>query len=317
MDDRELFQDAGYLLEEPLEADEWGGLYNGLYVPHNRKVLLRVFPPALASEPGAWELMQAEIQAWARLEHPGVLQVLDWGEIPGRCYVATAMPRGEPLAALLAEDIGVDGADELFASLLVSVEAARQWGVLHLGLGPSNIWVDGGGGVEVGEFGFWYVAREFPGLEVDAGRFKAPEQLNSERASAATDVYSLGLIYVALRGGMGASLDAARGSGLPFGLADSRAVLERCLERQPLVRYRSARELADTLGLRPEEWLYEEYRDCPICRLKKEIQRGASSRSWTIPAVVGSTDAVWVKYIWAAIVALAVGTALVWWLALR
>ncbi len=313
MDDRELLKDAGYLLEEPLEADEWGGLYRGLHVPHNREVMLRVFPKGLAREPGAWELMQAEIQAWARLEHPGVLQALDWGEALGRCYVATVMPRGEPLAAVLAEDIGVDGADEVFANLLVSVEAARQWGVLHLGLGPSNIWVDGDGGVEVGEFGFWYVAREFPGLEAGAGRFQAPEQLHGERASAASDVYSLGLIYVALRLGTGAALDAPRGSGLLVGLADRRAVLERCLERQPLARYRSARELADSLGLRPEEWLYEEYRDCPICRLKEEIQRGASPRA----SAMGSTDAAWVKYAWAAIVALAVVTALVWWLALR
>ncbi len=316
MEDSDLFEDAGYRLDEPLRNDDWGGLYRARYLPHDREVLLRVFPAEIVREAGVWELLLAEIGAWARLDHPGVLQVLDWGKEGGRCFLATSMPVGQPLVAVLLEEQGADDAEHIFANLLVSVEAARQWGVLHLGLGPTNIWVAADHTVEVGEFGFWYVAREFPALRVPSGLFQALEQGEGGHASAATDVYSLGIIYIALRFGLGA---ARRDAPLPVELGDLYPVVARCLERQPLARYRSAGELADALGLRSDEQPCQEYRDCPLCRLKEELQQEASGRDWSVPysgdRSARQTD--WVQYAWIAIIALAFAAALVWWLALR
>ena len=318
MDDSEIFKEYGYSLEELIESDEWGELYRARYLPHDRAVLFRAFPPGITREAGAWELLLAEIQAWARLDHPGVLQVLDWGESPGGHYLSTVMPGGEPLGALLSEECGVAGADEIFTNLLVSVESARQWGVLHLGLGPTNIWVSRDNAVEVGEFGFWYVTREFQRLEIP-GIFPAPEQVSGERAGAATDVYALGLIYVALRFGLGSAREAARGAPLPEELGDLQPVIAQSLERHPLARHRSARELAGALGLQTEEWLHEEYRDCPLCRLKEEIQRDTGARAWSVPyaSETSPRETPWVRYAWIVIILLAVATTLVWWLALR
>jgi eukaryotic-like serine/threonine-protein kinase len=316
----DLFKDTGYRLDEPLRSDGWGQLFRARYLPHDREVLLRAFPQGVMSEEGAWELLVAEIQAWARLDHTGVLQVLDWGAQGDDGYVATEMPAGRPLVSLLSEDDGVDGGRDIFANILVSVEAARQWGVLHLGLGPSNIWVSDDLAAQVGEFGLWYVSREFPALAAETGVFPAPEQGKGGRASAATDVYSLGVIYIALHFGSGAARSAAGGSTLPAGLGDLAPVIARCLDPQPLARYRSAGELADALGMSSSHWLYEEYRDCPLCRLKEEIQGEAAASSWSVPYASGRRPARtvdWVKYAWIAIIAMAFAAALVWWLALR
>ncbi len=317
MDDSDLFSDAGYSLEVPLDEDEWGSLYRATYVPHRREVLLRAFPPGLAREPRAWDLMQAEIGAWARLEHPGIVQALDWGEVSGRCFLAASMPEGRQLGELLGEDSGLEGADDVFMGLLVSMEAARQWGVLHLGLGLSNIWVAPRGAVQVSEFGFWYVAREFPELLPAAPRFAAPEQASGGRTGAATDVYSLGVLYVAMRFGLKAAREASTGDPLPGGLESRMPAVAYCLEREPLARFRSARELAEAFGWVPDEWLYDEHRECPLCRLKSEVQKEASGAAWTIPSSGVKAGDSWVKYAWALIIALAVATAVVWWLALR
>jgi serine/threonine protein kinase len=317
MDDSDFFEDAGYSLQVPLDEDEWGSLYRATYIPHRREVLLRAFPPGLGQEPRAWELMQAEIGAWARLDHPGIVQALDWGEVGGRCFLATSTPRGRQLGELLREDSGLEEADEIFMGLLVSLEAARQWGVIHLGLGPSNIWIAPDGAVQVGEFGFWYVAREFPSLASGTSRFTTPEQASGGRTGAATDVYSLGLIYLALRFGLNAARTAPGASPLPEGLEDRQAAVTCCLEAEPLARFRSAGELARAFGWVPDEWLYEDHRDCPICRLKSEVQRETSGAACTIPSYGRDIGDTWVKYAWALIIALAVATAVVWWLALR
>ncbi|MBU4489841.1 MAG: hypothetical protein KKE79_04320 [Actinobacteria bacterium] len=311
-----LFEDEGYLLEESLAADTWGELYRARYAPHDREVLFRRFPAGLGADTGAWELACAEIQAWARLDHPGILQVLDWGEAAAGPYLVTAMPGGTLLGDILAEEKGVETPDDMFRNLLVSVEAARQWGVLHLGLNLTCVWVAGDGTVEVGEFGLSYVSREFPAHGAADDLFLAPEQSRGQRVSAATDVYALGLFFIALSGGLAEARLAAQGNVVPEGLGELRPVLARCLDEQPLARYRSAGELAGAMGLDPEQWLYEEYRDCPLCRLKSEIERdatlGSKRRRAGLAAAAGE-----LPYLWTAIMALAVVTFLVWWLALR
>jgi eukaryotic-like serine/threonine-protein kinase len=319
MEDSDLLKDAGYGLEAHLQDDHWGGLYRARYLPHDREVLLRLFPAEIGRQAGAWELLLAEIEAWARLDHSGILQVLDWGKERDSCFLAMSVPEGIPLAALLLKEPDESGAERIFANLLASVEAARRWGVLHLGLGPSSIWVASDHAVRVGDFGFWYVARDFPSLKVPGGLFQAPEQAQGGHATAASDVYSLGIIYVALRFGLGAAGAAASGALLPAELGDLHPVIARCLERQPLARYRSAGELADALCLWPDAQPSLDYRDCPLCRLKAELQREAARREYgaTYQGVRSARRSDWARYVWVAVIALAFITALVWWLALR
>jgi serine/threonine protein kinase len=285
MEDSDLLKDAGYRLHEPLGDDGWGGLYRARYLPHDREVLLRMFSAPVAGEAGAWELLLAEIGAWARIDHPGVLQVLDWGRQGDRCFLATKMPAGRPLAAVLLQE---PGSSDDYA-------------------------------VQVAEFGFWYVAREFPELKVPDGLFEAPEQGEGGHATAASDVYSLGIVYLALLFGPDAAGAAARGNSLPAGLGDLHPVVARCLERRPLERYRSAGELAGAFGLSPDRRPCREYRDCPLCQLKEELQHeaagcGRSVRCSARPPARWDDRA---RYVWISIAVLAFAVVLVWWLALR
>jgi len=309
----DLFKNEGYVLEGRLAEDSWGELYRAHYIPHDREVLLRRFPPAVSGDSSAWDLVCAEVGAWARLRHPGILQVLDWDVSGSEAFLATEMPRGLSLGALL-EAGGPDDPDAVFSNLLASVEAARQWGVLHLGLGLTNIWVGDDAAVKVGEFGLWYARRDFARPAAREEMFLAPEQSEGGRASSATDVYSLALLFITLRFGL-EGVRAAKGGELPVMPEGQKPVIARCLDPQTLLRYRSAGELAEVLNLSGADPQYTEYRDCPFCRLKEELElEGRHGRdTGRHPRSPGMQAA----YAWLIIVGLAAAALLLWWLALR
>lgn len=351
----EIFKSEGYLLEELLFRDEWGELYRARYVPHARELLLRRFPPGLAADSAGWGLVRAEVQAWARIDHPGILQVLDWGVstggageagagragtgAPAEAFLATEMPAGTRLDAFLEGRAAADGEagdasqvrgaedEAIVRTMLDAVETACQWGVLHLGLSPSCVWVGPGGRAQVAGFGLWYVNRDFPAWGGRDDPFLAPEQRAGERVSAATDVYSLAMLAVEVYAGAGAAGAVASGAPLPDAHAGVSPVLARCLDPRPLARYRTAGELAVALGVgaagsgaaTDEHSDYQEHVDCPLCRLKSEIERdalaGGRGGERTAPGAGGSPAAV--SYAWLIAAVLAVACVVVWWMALR
>lgn len=308
MDDaRETFEQQGYELGDLVARDCFGELYEAFYPAHGRGVLLRRLANTVAENEDAWGLLLAEVQAWARLNHPGILQVLDWGRAGGESFFVTEAPLGPQLEQVLGG--GLTDFDAVFSNLLTSVEAARNWGVLHLGLGPANIWVADDCTVQVGDFGLWYVSLEFPGLLELDDRFLAPEQLERSLVSAATDTYALGLLYIAMRFGLDTAAAVRLGGELPGELRERLAVVARCLDPKPLARFRCAGDVAEALGWPTTDGHGEEYRDCPLCRLKEELSAEAGRR--------GPRGFPVIAYPWVAIIALAIASLIVWWLALH
>jgi hypothetical protein len=149
MDVKDIFSSISYEVNELLATDGWGDLYRAVYVPHGTDVLFRRFPAALAADESAWKLMVAELRAWSRLEHSGIVPVMEWGLLEGEAFLATRLPAGVRLAD--SEPLDESAADVDFSSLLAAMAEAAKWGVLHLGLCPGNIWIDGGvgGGVRL------------------------------------------------------------------------------------------------------------------------------------------------------------------------
>ena len=336
-DATELFKEQGYLLDDLLATDSWGELYSATYTGHGRRVLFRRFRAEL-SEDRAWGLAAAEIQAWARIDHPAIIQPLDWGAPPAGSYYAAMMPDGLPLASALCEDSGLELFDpeKAFAGMLEAVEAAARWGVLHLGLGVTNVWVSEGA-VGVSEFGLWYVRAEFGEAFDPVDLFSAPEQRTGGRAMAATDVHALGLLYVALHQGLAAAKSASAGVLDELNLEP---VISRCLAPNPVLRPRLD-EVASGLGLSARR-CDDSLRACPVCKLKQQIaremrqgpapfgervmefmmeeepyvpspSRQSPPRGQTRPR----SEALLALFPWLAIGALALATLVVWWLVFR
>jgi hypothetical protein len=101
----------------------------------------------------------------------------------------------------------------------------------------------------------------------------------------------------------------------PEDLEEVLPVLQRCRDTRPLARYRSAGEMAGALGLSTGGHPHVSWRDCPICRLRAEIERDIESGGGYGggPRFKGSAS----SYFWAVVAVLTAATVLVWWIAVR
>lgn len=151
-----------------------------------------------------------ERQILARLEHPHIARLLDGGVTEsGRPYFAMEFVDGDPLTAYCDEHaLDVEARLELFTDVCRAVEYAHQNLVVHRDLKPSNILVKKDGQIKLLDFGIAkllgpdHVAESTRGaFPVLTPEYAAPEQLEGQPITTATDVYALGVILYELLAG--------------------------------------------------------------------------------------------------------------------
>ena len=219
----------------------------------HRRVALKVIDrPVLDAE--TVRRFRDEVRILAGLEHPGIARFLDGGRAPdGRWFLALEYVEGEDLLAHARErGLSTDERVRLFLAVLDAVGYAHAQGVVHRDLKPSNVLVGGDGRPRLLDFGISKLIdpdADDPGNIGDIGAaatrtelraftpaYASPEQFRGERATAAADVYSLGVMLYELLAGAG-----------PYGDAASRAELERAvLDRDPEPPSTVARRLSQT-----------------------------------------------------------------------
>jgi hypothetical protein len=160
---------------------------------------------AIPCELGLSARVGAEIRAAARLDHPGVVSLLDWGEDHDALYLVWELIDGEPLGRRLRRGIGDRAAVALVADVLEALAHAHGRGVVHRDVKPSNVLVGRDGRARLSDFGVARIAGE-SGLTRTGGvvgtmAYMAPEQAEGRSATAAADVYAASLVlYEALAG---------------------------------------------------------------------------------------------------------------------
>jgi eukaryotic-like serine/threonine-protein kinase len=175
-----------------------------------RDVAVKMLTPRFAEDETVGERMRVEAQAVARLCHPHITAVYDYGEsltANGRTvpYVVMELVYGMPLAARLA-DGGLPWPDAVAtcAQVASALATAHAHGVVHRDVTPSNVMLTRGG-AKVVDFGISALAGERDacpdGSLFGTPAYLAPERLDGGAVEPATDVYALGvLLYKALAG---------------------------------------------------------------------------------------------------------------------
>lgn len=214
------------------------------------------------------ERLLREARAQSRVSHDHVCRVFDAGEIEGQTYISMQLIAG-PTLRQAAESLTRDEKLELVAQAADGVHAAHRCGLVHRDLKPGNIMLerrpDGSWKAYVVDFG---LVRDLDAsataTHAVAGtpHYMAPEQVRGavDRIDWRADVWALGATLFELLAGkppFGASSsaevlvrvlrDEVQYPTHPRLPRDLRAILERCLEKEPERRYGSARELAADL----------------------------------------------------------------------
>jgi serine/threonine-protein kinase len=236
-----------------------------------RQVAVKVLPPSTSADPAFRRRLRAEAQAAARLSHPNITNVYDYGEattVDGEPvpYVVMELIDGESLAAVLARTrrLPWQHAVRITAEVAAALAAAHARGIVHRDVTPANVMLTQTG-AKVVDFGISALIGENDidpdGSLLGTPAYLAPERLEGGQVSPATDVYAVGLlIYRTLIGQLpwdvGTTTALLRAhqyvepdplppvEGLPSAVD---ALVGRCLEKHPSDRPSSA-ELAHVLA---------------------------------------------------------------------
>jgi eukaryotic-like serine/threonine-protein kinase len=238
-----------YRLDQVIGRGGMGAVYRARDVRLDRDVAIKVVRADLLNDAESRSRFRREAQIVARLQHPGIVAVFDYGTFPdGSAFLVMELLRGEDLRRVLRREGSLPAARALplMSAICTAVHAAHREGVLHRDLKPENILlVDGadepqsGQGsttdvaVKVLDFGVAKLVSDrspdqtamatvtTAGMVVGTPAYMAPEQLRSETVDARTDVFSLGVLtYEMLTG----DLPFGRASLWDIGLQQTRGM---------------------------------------------------------------------------------------------
>jgi eukaryotic-like serine/threonine-protein kinase len=209
-----------------------------------------------------------EARAAARLNHPGIVRILDSGFDDGHCYVVMSLAEGRTLAEIIREDgpLELDRALDLGIQVADALAAAHQEGVIHCDVKPGNLLVDADWRIRLVDFGIARITSSTTGLTGEllqgSAQYVAPEQVEGASVDGRTDLYALGtVLYEMLAGktpfggGTIASILARRLVNDPPSLRSIvptvpprvEQVILKALARDPARRFQTTAELRDAL----------------------------------------------------------------------
>ena len=264
-----------YRIVERIGAGGMGVVYRAHDEQLERDVALKILPAGLLAEETARNRFRKEALALAKLNHPNIETVYEFGSAEGLDYLAMELIPGETVLAKLAgKSLPNRETARLGTQLAEGLIAAHEQGVIHRDLKPGNLMVMPDGRLKILDFGLARLVQ--PELQGEDSLtisetttavsgtlpYMSPEQLRGLPVDARSDIFAAGAVLYEMATGrrpfpqkqsaelIGAILHqqvpnvSSVNDRVAPGLA---AIIQKCLEKDPQNRYQSARELRAAL----------------------------------------------------------------------
>ncbi len=241
-----------------------GAVYRARQTNLDRTVALKILSPRLNTDPAFAERFTREARTLARMTHPNIVTVFDFGQSEAMHYLvmeyidgvnlrdAIETTRFEPVQALA-----------VIGQICDALQYAHDQGIVHRDIKPENILVNSSGLVKIADFGLAKLLGPTPGeftlthtrQVLGTLKYMAPEQIERpERVDHRADLYSLGVVFYELLTG---ELPIGR-FAVPSAKAEINKRLDevvlKTLEKEPDHRYQHASEIktaVETANLAP------------------------------------------------------------------
>jgi predicted Ser/Thr protein kinase/uncharacterized membrane protein len=247
-----------------------GAVYQARQPALDRLVALKILPPQAAGGTGFAERFNREARALARLNHPNIVAVHEFGQAGGAPFFIMEFVDGLTLRQLeQAGRLAPGEALRIVPQICEALQFAHDEGIVHRDIKPENILIDKKGRVKIADFG---IAKIIGGEEAGAGmtgtrqaigtpHYMAPEQVEKpQTVDHRADIFSLGVVFYEMLTGqlpLGRFAPPSRKVEIDARLDE---VVLRALEREPELRFQQAGEVKtqiDTISSTPPGTLSE------------------------------------------------------------
>lgn len=202
-------------------------VYKAYHANMDRYVALKVVSTHLADNPDFLKRFQQEARLIAKLEHPHILPVHDYGEFEGTPYMVMRYLEAGTLKEQLAAPMSLAEVDRIFTQLANALQYAHDNGVIHRDIKPSNAMLDKLGDIYLTDFGVAKILEDSAqltatGTVTGTPAYMSPEQARGDKADRRSDIYSLGVVLFEMLTGR-----------LPFEAETPMAVLFKQIQDPP------------------------------------------------------------------------------------
>ncbi|MFN0076132.1 MAG: protein kinase domain-containing protein [Prosthecobacter sp.] len=246
-----------YEIVKMLGRGGMGAVYMGRQTALDRPVAIKILSATLEdSDMGFKERFKNEARAMAKLNHPGIVSVYDFGETPdGLLFIVMEYVDGTDVARMMAKDgrLHTEHAMAITAHVCDALAYAHERGIIHRDIKPANIMVGYDGEVKVADFGLAKVSTSGgqtlgltqSGMAMGTLHFMAPEALMLGTAvDHRADIYAVGvMLYQMLTGKLPQGM--FKMPSLQIAGLDPRydGVIAKAMMEDREARYQSAREM--------------------------------------------------------------------------
>jgi serine/threonine protein kinase len=306
-------QIGNYVIQRELGRGGMGVVYLAQDVRLARTVAIKVLSPAFSQSPSVRQRLLNEAKMVAALSHPGIASIYALEEIDGELYMACEYVPGAPLRALVESGpLPIVDVIDIGLQLAKALAEAHTKGIVHRDIKPENVIKTPSGVIKVLDFGLARAEYTMQprltqtGMLVGTPAYFAPEQALGQDTDFRTDIFALGLLLYELASGT----NPFAAKNIPATIArivkedppllsevqpqsppGLDRIVQRCLQKDPVARYRSTQDIVgdlERLRADPGAWEIPGSSGVADASVRRRSQppldsaRGKQSRQWLV-----------------------------------